>query len=616
MERPEVIQQWQYIGQVHPKLLEDKVFEQCRAIGITALQSYVLWAEIEKEPGMVNFDTYDVLVEKLGRHGLKWVPFLILGPYYATPQWFQASEESVFARCMEHGQESKIQSIWNPYLPKYIDRFLRLVSEHYCRSDALGSIILGISGNWGEALYPATGCFYGGFHTHPGWWCGDRYVVKSFQEHIASQYTSLKDLNAAWGADFKDYSEIKMPPLKAKPGANAFLLGIARYVYKAISYLIKPLAPEIRDFIWIKKECLKSNAHMINEKQHRQWMDFVQWYVTSMTEWTDYWLKTARNYFPSHKIYIATGGDGNPVLGADFSAQVKVASRYNAGIRITNLTDDYPRSFAVSRLVSSASRFYNTYFSTEEALVNSPKGIMMRIFDVATSGPDEVYFKGLIGLGKDVCTGQKSNIGEKTEGASNLVKNLHYLQLSQPIIELAVLFPNTSIVIDPAAILRSYHLCGQMRNLVDFDLIDENMISDDALDRYRFLVVLYGKYMQDSTVKKINAWVVNGGIFIASNRFGHYALDGSSNRHPVFNDKKSGIHATGKGYLLLSDLSMCHGRKFLRFIANSLSNHNDEYPWKGIPHVKSEWDGVYVGRLADRILYYDSNKSTIWDEPL
>ena len=159
MERPEVIQQWQYIGQVHPKLLEDKVFEQCRAIGITALQSYVLWAEIEKEPGMVNFDTYDVLVEKLGRHGLKWVPFLILGPYYATPQWFQASEESVFARCMEHGQESKIQSIWNPYLPKYIDRFLRLVSEHYCRSDALGSIILGNQWQLGRGPLPCNGLF-------------------------------------------------------------------------------------------------------------------------------------------------------------------------------------------------------------------------------------------------------------------------------------------------------------------------------------------------------------------------------------------------------------------------------------------------------------------------
>ena len=153
----EIIQQWQYLGKVQPKLLEDKALVNCKKAGITSLQSYLYWAEIEKERNKIDFSSYDPLVEKLKKHNLKWVPFLILGPNYATPNWFQESDECLYAKCLEHKKESKIQSIWNPFLAKWIDRFLRIVSEHYRDKNILESICLGISGNWGEAIYPATG---------------------------------------------------------------------------------------------------------------------------------------------------------------------------------------------------------------------------------------------------------------------------------------------------------------------------------------------------------------------------------------------------------------------------------------------------------------------------
>ena len=74
----EVIQQWQYIDPVVPELLTDTAFNHCKKFGITSLQSYVTWAEIEKKPGKLDYSTYDVLVDKIIGHHLKWVPFLIL----------------------------------------------------------------------------------------------------------------------------------------------------------------------------------------------------------------------------------------------------------------------------------------------------------------------------------------------------------------------------------------------------------------------------------------------------------------------------------------------------------------------------------------------------------
>lgn len=143
----ELIQQWQYTGAVNPILLEDKSFKYVKESGLTSLQSYVCWAEIEKEHDKIDFSSYDPLVEKIIKHKLKWVPFLILGPCYATLAWFQVSAESIFARCLEHGVDSKIQSIWNPYLPKYVDRFLGVFAKHYQASDLFESISLGISVN-------------------------------------------------------------------------------------------------------------------------------------------------------------------------------------------------------------------------------------------------------------------------------------------------------------------------------------------------------------------------------------------------------------------------------------------------------------------------------------
>jgi hypothetical protein len=609
MGKLEIIQQWQYVGDVHPKLLEERVLEQCKAIGITSLQSYVYWAEIEKKPGVINFATYDVLVEKLKSHGLKWVPFLILGPYYATPRWFQGSEESVFAKCMEHEQESRIQSIWNPYLPEYVQRFLRLISEHYCGDSVLESIILGISGNWGESLYPSTGCFYGGFHTHPGWWCRDKYAIEDFQRYIIQKYGSLKELNISWKSGFQSVSEITMPAGKSDR-QNPPLKSAVSICRKLIPDWLKPLMYNIRDSLLLKKDC---DVKFGNTGPIQQQADFAEWYTGSMTKWVEFWLKLARDYFPNNKIYVATGGNGSPKLGADFSAQVKVASTYDAGIRITNLTDDYPKSFMLSRLVSSASRFYDAYFSTEEALINSPKGITMRLFDAVSSGANGVYFKGLIGTGTNFCTGKNVNAGEPTQGAVNLGRFMKCMQLSKPVIEVAVLFPNTSIAIH-SLVLDRIHFSGlQLRNLVDFDLVDENMIADGGLNNYRFLVILDGNLVKKQTMESIINWISDGGIVIVSGCLNMQTIDEAESYLKLF-FQEGGLQKAGKGYAILSSLSVRSGRKFLKFIAEAISNCNNEYPWKGIPNVKLEWDGVYTTMLRDKMLYYDSKRCVIWDE--
>ena len=531
----EIIQQWQYFGKVHPKLLEDKAFEYCKQAGITSLQSYLYWAEIEKESGKIDFSSYDVLVEKLKKHNLKWVPFFILGPNYATPNWFQESNESLYARCLEHKKESKIQSIWNPSLPKWVDRFLKIISEHYRDKDVLESICLGISGNWGEAIYPATGDFSENFHTHPGWWCGDEDAVQSFRKYTLKKYGSLDRLNNVWKTNFSNFESIDYPNLR-------YSFSFIRKAYKFIPIFFKPGVKSIYNFV---KSVSKREIKNLRDQQ--QWLDFVAWYLNSMTNWAEFWLETARKYFPVIKIYLVTGGIGQPILGADFSAQTKIAAKYNAGIRITNQTNDYSQSFILSRLVSTAARFYNSYFTTEEAaILQSSQGIIMRLFDAVSSGAQGFYCKNIISIGKDPCIKKNLPVGQPTQGAINLAKNLQYLTLSEPIIKVAVFFPSTSIAFEPFILDSLYKQCSKLRDVLDFDLLDENMIKDGALEKYQILLVLKGEISEGEVSEKIKDWAKKGGIL-------------SSNPKIITND------------------------------------------------IDNEYDRVYATRFADKIMYYNAN---------
>lgn len=508
--KPEIIHFWQFLGETPPQLLEDKSLENAKKAGITSLQSYFLWSEVEREKGKFDFSSYDVLVGKLKKYNLKWVPFFILGPGYATPKWFQQSPDSVFYKCLKHQKECANQSIWNPNLPKYVERFLAEASQHYHDKNIFESIILGIAGNWGEAIYPAGGYWFGGFHTHDGFWAADQYAKKNFANFALGKYQSLANLNLVWSTGFQDAKEIDFP--LSKESKKQLLLNTAINLVSKGPVFLKKLLKFIllkvtkKPFLFISN--LNSQPKIAPKSEGKQrWLDFINWYLDSITNWAEFWLKTARKYFPETKIYLVTGGNSSPILGADFSRQTKTAAKYGAGIRISNQTNDYSQSFVLTRLVSTAARFYKTYFTTEEeAVLQTPEGMTMRIFDVISGGADGFFCRNIISQGK-ICPfviPEKLPIGQLTPGAENLKKHLNLFDFQKPEINTAVFFPNTSIAFDFSLVVSLYNRCARLRDVLDFDLIDENMIKDGALEKYENLLVLEGELPKNNIPSSIN----------------------------------------------------------------------------------------------------------------
>lgn len=549
-----IIQQWQAYGRPSESLLEDEPYRLAKENGITSLQSYVHWSEVEVAPGIYDFSLYDPVVERIRKHGLRWTPFVIAGPYYSTPEWFRNSEENVFAKCLEHDTETVIQSIWNPNLQKHVKGFLRSISEHF-ESELLESVLLGISGNWGETIFPAGGGFKWKpeFHTHIGWWAGDTHAIESHRSYLKAKYLSLQNLNRAWSAEYTDWESILPDAVECAPGFQV-------------------------------------NASLANRR-----LDFVEWYIDSMNHYCEMWLRSAREVFPDTEIYLVTGGEGEPQLGADFALQTKIASKYNAGVRITNQNDSYEYSFASTRMISSSSRFYSSYYTTEPGGANTSQGVPMRVFDMLTGGARGMYFKMLlenVGPGRDSC--------KPTDLLSEFARNEEFLALEcgDAIIKVGVLYPTTAINLFSYEVLRPLLLySGKLRDAIDFDFIDETMICDGALSKYVILISLVPSVIKTQTFDIISSWCRNSGLVI------------TSSLAPIQDvaSQESLIGRDDLNYDAKNDNAIM---EYLDFISKTIMSNDLLEAVK----IDGESDGVYTSVFDNGIFLYSTNQLPVTKE--
>jgi len=177
----------------------------------------------------------------------------------------------------------------------------------------------------------------------------------------------------------------------------------------------------------------------------------------------------------------------------------------------------------------------------------------MRIFDAISSGASGFYCRNIISQGKmaPFVIPEKLPIGQLTPGAENLKKYLPLFDFQKPEINVAIFWPNTSIALDLSLVVSLFNQCAQVRDVVDFDLIDEKLIKEGALQGYKYLLILKGEIPGGEVKDKVREWQERGGI-------------------------------------LTSDPKAIPSQK-----------------------IDDEADGVYATKFADKVLYYNSNNKTI-----
>ncbi len=554
---------WQIQGFPPSQFLKKENFMAAKYVGITSLVSFVHWSEVEPVgPDSSSFDQYTGMRANLNNYRLKWIPVLITNPFYSTPDWFKNSDESVMLRCLECDEETLVQSVWNPNLRPHIRRFLRKVAEYcHARPDLLESVRLGIGADFGEAVFPSKlglNC-PDSTHVHLGWWAGDRYAREDFRRWLKERYRGVEGTAKAWGI----------------PAAS--IDRIATATGNLISLPDEELAG-----VYIE------DASGLDEIHERRFEDFVTWYQDSMAQYARQCLADARDFFPGDRLELVLSGNGDPRLGADLTALAKVAREHQAGLCAVMASNDFLSSFAPLRLVSSAARAYGTFYGTEEYLPNSERGISCRFFDAMSGGATLLGFRSLF----DVSTSYGS--AKPLKAMEEYVRQVPHLKFLKPDVPMAVFYPARRIRMFPSFLPTYHSWLKRLRDLYNFDLVDESMIEDGFLSRYRMLVRLPMSDLPEELDTVVWEFVEKGGIEIlhAGQVEQSELVDHLDRLITIV------IQNVGTGHRAIYGIPAEY--EYAQFSPRLLSIlEGTRMPWEGKCPPPGKMDGVYSTRFTD-----------------
>ncbi|MBO4548677.1 MAG: beta-galactosidase, partial [Abditibacteriota bacterium] len=430
-----------------------------KKMGVTSVENYVTWRSVENN-GKDDWDwsLWDKNLDIIKKSGLKWSPAIMHSPAYTIPDWYAESDEFVPNTCLEHNTAGKTASLWTPGFRTWTERFIKAFAERYADTGLIESLIPGIQGDFGEAIYTVQGndviynLIGGPYHNHIGYWCNDPYALESFQKFAEGKYKDTDKLNRVWGTSFDSFEAVRFP-FYSEADVNAYI-----------------------DRMQTDPSC------------RRYYLDFVWWYRNCMTEYADWWLGMLRKYFPETPIYLCTGGHTDPRLGANFAEECRVAAKNKAGVRITNEGSDYVDNFVHTRQVSSAGKYYGAYYGYEPAGPEDEVGIVARIYNSTASGCDHLH-------------DYQSNPTQTEARIIQQQKHIGYLFKGEAVVPIALWYPNTDNDIRDNGANRFMNAIMPIRCYFDFDYLDDSM--PEALENYKVLVITHCTVLETEHARKI-----------------------------------------------------------------------------------------------------------------
>lgn len=429
--------------------------------GFTSVQIYVFWNRIEpRKRGEFDWSYYDRQVKLIQEAGLKWVPFLIFGPAYGFPKWWLESDRHVGYKCLEHNTENAVESLWNPVWREEVTRLLEAFSAHYLPMNVIESVQPGISGDYGEAIFPAVGNWPGMYHTHRGYWCMDDYAQADFRRAMKEKYGSVEAMNAKWRSAYKSFDEL-IPFMRHKaPSRTAYF-------------------------------------------------DMMMWYKASMTDYDAFWMRECRRLFPDLPVYMCTGGVEEPWLGADFAEQARASALYQGGIRLTNETNTFSLNYYSTAHTVSACKHYGAYMGLEPVGPMIPKGVTTRMFGSAAYGNRQIfhYYSNLV----------SEAYGH--QGAERVKRYEHLIGERMPQSKVAMFWPLDQAWVEAQPVSKAISLAmNYIRRQYETWMLSETLILDGALERCNVLIMLDVAFTRREVLEKIADWVKRGGVVLTNNR--------------------------------------------------------------------------------------------------
>lgn len=442
-----------------------------RELGLVANEDYVAWGAVERAPGQWSWQQHDAVEHNLHAAGLKYV---VYDWVHFPPVWLrdEQRDKRTLMRCLEHGQEAFYLSIFDPRTLEWYDHFYKNLSAHFgTRVDDVYACILG---PYGEGNYPLKVPDWVNMgHCHEGYWCGDEFARRAFQSAMRQRYSSIGHLNRAWGSSLGSFSEVE-PPRQLRNGQ------------------FKP-----------------SPAAFPTAQDKRRWLDFISWYHQAIIDFAEQSIRIVLKYYPAEKVRLKPGGSAGGVNPMPWGTYCPGYARMARPYHIVLQPADCQGAIFADKWVGTAYRYYGVKECTEPAGSLDEKAFARRLFSDADNGAAQLFTYEFERHAQAVREHVSLFTGKAGETA------------------IAVYCPTTLYRLGDT-LEPTIQACSYLRDLCDFDVLDELLITDGALDisRYRVLILFQGEIVEQAVLARLEAFRRAGGKLIMVGDFAIKSVEG------------------------------------------------------------------------------------------
>ena len=427
-------------------------------MGLVGNEDYIAWGAVEREPGKWEWAQHDAMEKALHAAGLKYV---VYNWAHFPPVWLREQKEKrTLLKCLEHGEETNYLSVFDPRTIEWYDHFYKSIHDHF--GDRVDDIYACILGPYGEGNYPlAVPDWINMGHCHEGYWCGDEHATRSFRAAMQRKYETIERLNAAWGTKLASFEEV-LPPQEIA-----------------------------------KKDFKPTLAAFPKGEDKRRWLDFITWYHQAIIDFAEQALKTVLKYYPPSKVRIKPGGSAGGVNPLPWGTYCPGYARMAKGYGIVIQPADCQGAVFADKWMGTAYQFYGVTESTEPATALDQKAFVRRVFSDASAGAKQFFTY------------------EFEQHVPDIHKYVHLITGKSGETEVAVYCPTTLYRLG-ANLGFTIQASNEMRDACEYDVLDEALILDGALDaqRYKALVICQAEVVDEPVLEKFAAYAKAGGRLV------------------------------------------------------------------------------------------------------
>ncbi len=450
-----------------PEIPSVESLQQLKAQGLWGYEDYIAWGAVEREEGIWDWSHHLEVKRRVEAAGLVYIPYIWC---HYPPVWLRKDPRITLMRSTR-AEECYMLSIYDSRTLEWYRRFY--VALRKAMPD-LREVYACLLGPYAEGNYPLPNANFVvdvGNCPDGRYWCGDRYALPAFQRAIKKTYGNIAKLNEAWGTSYARFDEIQFPEV-------------------------------------LREDHIPGYAQR-DTHERRRWLDFVRWYHAALVEFSRGSIGIVSDLFGKARTSAKPGGNSGWMNPVSWGTHNPSFAKMGARMGVTLQSADSHGAYWADKWTSTAYAYYGVPYRTEAAGSLDESLFQLRTFTDISCGASRLFSY------------------ELNKHMSTATRYLPLFTGERGQVSAAILAPTTLHYLNEN-VMPAIEKGSTLRDLFDYDVLDEQLIRDGALRKYPVLIAIDTHVVEAATASRLMAWVRKGGALIWVSAQAAETVDGQS----------------------------------------------------------------------------------------